>query len=129
MLLLFWVFSKCYCVLFLGISHLFYCKENDWGFSHFISWSVSIAIVHDRIHVRLACSTCSTMWRVFLAFHFRTCSNFIKILLMEWWCIHLWLKQHRSFACWFMNNINCSCNEINVHIFTSNREFELLLIK
>ncbi|CAG0888119.1 unnamed protein product [Darwinula stevensoni] len=21
------------------ISHLFYCKENDWGFSHFISWS------------------------------------------------------------------------------------------
>lgn len=20
------------------ISHLFYCKENDWGFSHFLAW-------------------------------------------------------------------------------------------
>ncbi|XP_031567900.1 ubiquitin carboxyl-terminal hydrolase 7-like [Actinia tenebrosa] len=23
------------------ISHLFYAKENDWGFSHFLTWAVS----------------------------------------------------------------------------------------
>ena len=26
------------------IIHLFYSKENDWGFSHFIAWSVRITI-------------------------------------------------------------------------------------
>ena len=23
------------------IAHLFFAKENDWGFSHFVSWNVS----------------------------------------------------------------------------------------
>ena len=23
------------------ISHLFFAKENDWGFSHFVAWNVS----------------------------------------------------------------------------------------
>ena len=26
---------------FIEISHLFFAKENDWGFSHFVPWSVS----------------------------------------------------------------------------------------
>lgn len=26
-------------VLFLEIQHLFYSKENDWGFSHFMAWN------------------------------------------------------------------------------------------
>ena len=29
-----------YC-LFLEIQHIFYSKENDWGFSHFLGWNVS----------------------------------------------------------------------------------------
>lgn len=27
--------------LFAEISHLFFAKENDWGFSHFVAWNVS----------------------------------------------------------------------------------------
>ena len=27
--------------LSLEISHLFFSKENDWGFSHFVPWNVS----------------------------------------------------------------------------------------
>ena len=27
--------------LFVEISHLFFSKENDWGFSHFVAWNVS----------------------------------------------------------------------------------------
>ena len=27
--------------LFAEISHLFFAKENDWGFSHFVTWNVS----------------------------------------------------------------------------------------
>lgn len=30
------IYSKL--ITFTEISHLFYCKENDWGFSHFIAW-------------------------------------------------------------------------------------------
>lgn len=26
-------------ILFSEIQHLFYCKENDWGFSHFLAWN------------------------------------------------------------------------------------------
>ena len=26
-------------VFFIGIQHPFYSKENDWGFSHFMTWS------------------------------------------------------------------------------------------
>lgn len=25
-------------ILLLEIQHLFYSKENDWGFSHFMTW-------------------------------------------------------------------------------------------
>lgn len=25
-------------ILILEIQHLFYSKENDWGFSHFMTW-------------------------------------------------------------------------------------------
>lgn len=26
------------CYIFIEIQHLFYSKENDWGFSHFMTW-------------------------------------------------------------------------------------------
>ncbi len=29
------------------ISHLFFHKENDWGFSNFMSWSVSLHVLYE----------------------------------------------------------------------------------
>lgn len=40
------------------ISHLFFHKENDWGFSNFMAWSVSIwayvNLLHYRYNIELA---------------------------------------------------------------------------
>mgnify|MGYP002716508883 CR=1 FL=1 len=34
-----YMFNYFVCLFFFPeISHLFYCKENDWGFSHFLAW-------------------------------------------------------------------------------------------
>jgi len=32
------IFRNSTCIIFLEIQHLFYSKENDWGFSHFMTW-------------------------------------------------------------------------------------------
>lgn len=37
--------------LSLEISHLFFSKENDWGFSHFVPWNVSHFTTLIQTHV------------------------------------------------------------------------------
>jgi len=35
--------------MFSEIQHLFYSKENDWGYSHFIAWNVSTREIIENI--------------------------------------------------------------------------------
>ena len=44
--------STDYC-LFLEIQHIFYSKENDWGFSHFLGWNVSTIFKFIEIYLNL----------------------------------------------------------------------------
>ena len=39
-----WMFSTVHSFISPEIQHLFYSKENDWGYSNFLPWNVSLKI-------------------------------------------------------------------------------------
>ena len=91
-------------ILFLlpEIQHLFYCKENDWGFSHFLSWNVSDLLnltptphlIHTHMHARTYFSFCAVF---FLEINMKKtsivfCHSLINLcnLSCSSWCIQMW---------------------------------------